>query len=98
MDSVESVCKELEKVLAGLSPAGLGKLDPGVSDKLAALSTAAGAVSMGSGKKLIDNLLDLVNQLKEGKADADRVGIRVTALDFYVKNVLSSGSGAVEDL
>ncbi|MDR1893289.1 MAG: hypothetical protein LBQ61_01180 [Spirochaetales bacterium] len=98
MDSIENVCKELDKILTALSSGDLAKPDPSIPEKLKAASAAAEKLNMGSGKKLIDNLADIVGQLIAGTADAARVGIRVTALDFYVKKILAGDSGAIEEL
>jgi hypothetical protein len=91
MDTVESVCKEVEKVLTDIS--SKGGADDGISASLDKLSAAAETLGMKSGKKLIDNLSAAI---KEGKT-GDSLGVRVTALDFYNKHVLS-GQGTVEDI
>ena len=90
MDTVENVCKEVEKTLADINSKGA---DDAIKAKLDKLSAAAETLGMKAGKKLIDNLS---SALKDGKT-GDSLSVRVTALDFYNKNVLS-GQGAVEDI
>ena len=90
MDTVENVCSEVEKILAEVSSKGG---DDAIKAKLEKLSAAAETLGMKSGKKLIDNLTTALNDGKTG----DSLAVRITALDFYNKNVLS-GQGAVEDI
>ena len=92
METVDHVCTEIEKILAGISSGG-ENIDESISANLNKLSAAAETVGMKSGKKFIDNLL---TALKDGKT-GESLAVRVTALDFYIKNVLS-GHGAVEDI
>ena len=93
MDTVENVCKEIEKSLTKINSTGVENIDEGTRAHLDKLSAAAETVGMKSGKRFIDNLL---TALKEGKT-GDSLAVRITALDFYNKNVLS-GQGAVEDI
>ena len=90
MDTVENVCKEVVKVLADFNAKGA---DDSVKARLEKLSSSAETLGMKSGKKLIDNFL---TALKEGKT-AESLTVRVTALEFYIKNVISS-QGAIEDI
>ena len=93
MDTVENVCKEIEKFLAPLNSGGAANIDGSACANLDKLSAAAEAVGMKAGKKFLDNLS---TALKDGKT-GDSLTVRLTALDFYIKNVLS-GQGAVEDI
>ena len=93
MATVEDVCKEIEKLLAKINPGGAVKVDQSSCAEIDKLSAAAEAVGMKAGKNFLDNLS---NAVKEGKAE-DSLAVRITALDFYNKNVLS-GQGAVEDI
>ena len=92
MDTVEKVCKEIEKFLASVNSGG-ASIDGSACAHLDKLSAAAETVGMKAGKKFIDNLSAA---LKEGKT-GDSLMVRITALDFYNKNVVS-GQGAVEDI
>ena len=91
METVEHVCAEIEKIIAAISSGG--EVDEGARASLDKLSAAAETVGMKSGKKFVDNLSAA---LKDGKT-GESLAVRVTALDFYIKNVLS-GQGAVEDI
>ena len=93
METVDHVCTEIEKILAAISSGGEANIDEGARANLDKLSAAAETVGMKSGKKFIDNLSAA---LKDGKT-GESLAVRVTALDFYIKNVLS-GHGAVEDI
>jgi hypothetical protein len=91
MDTVESVCKEVEKLLVDINAKGGG--DEGINASLEKLSAAAETLGMKSGKQLIDNLS---TALREGKT-GNSLEVRIIALDFYNKNVLN-GQGNVEDI
>ena len=93
VDTVENVCKEIEKILTKIESAGADKIDETMRAQLEKLAGAAETVGMKAGKKFIDNL---TTALKEGKPK-ESLAVRITALDFYNKNVLS-GQGAVEDI
>jgi hypothetical protein len=97
MDSIENVCKEVEKVLGTINAKGIANIDEGVCGDLEKLSAAAETLGMKSGKKLIDNLSTVVKSFKEGKSEEGSVLLRITALDFYNKNVLNS-QGSIEDI
>ncbi|MDR1933573.1 MAG: hypothetical protein LBQ57_12220 [Spirochaetales bacterium] len=97
MDTIENVCKEVEKVLAVVNSKGFANIDDSVCADLDKISAAAETLGMKSGKKLIDNLSAVLKSHKEGKAEETSVSVRLTALDFYNKNVLSN-QGAVEDI
>jgi molecular chaperone GrpE (heat shock protein) len=97
MDTIENVCKELEKIVADINSKGVATVVDAVSPNLEKLSAAAETLGMKSGKKLVDNLSTVLKSFKDGKSEEGSVSVRVTALDFYIKNVLSS-QGAVEDI
>jgi hypothetical protein len=45
---------------------------------------------------LIENLSGAINAIREGKSKAESGHVRLTALEFYLKN--QSGSENIEDL
>ena len=92
MDTVDNLQKELESCINSINSAGLGSLDSQNIDKLDKLSAAAAGFKMNQGKILIDNLSTVLKSFKEGKSTEDSVSIRLTAMDFYLKNTKSSGS------
>ncbi|MDR1625506.1 MAG: hypothetical protein LBT33_03115 [Spirochaetia bacterium] len=97
MDTIENVCKELEKVVADLTAKGAADIDAAMCADIEKISSAAETLGMKSGKKLIDNLSAVIKSFKDGKSEKESVAVRVTALDFYIKNVLSN-QGSVEEI
>ena len=94
--TVEELKKELEKITSGLTSTGFESIDSGTVEKLEKLSAAAGEAGMKEGKHLIGNLLTAIKAIQEGKSKAESGNLRLTALDFYLKNL--SGSENIEDL
>jgi hypothetical protein len=86
MDTAENLQKELAGCVDGINAAGLGSLDLKAIEKLDTLSAAAAGLGMNQGKKLIDNLSAVLKSFKDGKSTEDSVTIRMTAMDFYLKN------------
>jgi hypothetical protein len=97
MDTIENVCKELEKVVADITAKGAANIDIAICADIEKISLASETLGMKSGKKLIDNLSAVLKSFKEGKSEEGSVAVRVTALDFYIKNVLSN-QGSVEEI
>jgi hypothetical protein len=95
METVESLRGELESCVSHITSSGLASLDPADIEKLEQCSAAAAALGMGQGKKLVDNLSTVLKSFKEGAAKEDSVQIRLTAMDFYLKNIQS---GTTEEL
>ena len=92
MDTTENIQKELESCIGSINSAGLDKLDPQNIEKLEKISAAAAACGMNQGKKLVDNLIAVLKTFKEGKSTQDSVSIRLTALDFYLKNTTGAAT------
>ena len=86
MDTVEKVQTELESCLNSINAAGIDKLDSQHIEKLCSISTAADSLGMVQGKKLIENLSDVLRAFTEGNAIGDSVKLRLTALEFYLQN------------
>jgi hypothetical protein len=91
MDSVDGLRGELTSCLAQLTGAGLGSLDPQIIEKLGKFAAAAGGLGMNSGKKLIENLSEVLKSFKDGKSQESSVQVRLTALEFYLQNITGSG-------
>jgi hypothetical protein len=98
MDTIEHVCQDLETLLGNINSSGLTNIDPGIAEKFGELGSAADSLGMKNGKKLIDNLVEVLKSFKDGKAEEGSVSVRITALDFYQKKVLSSLEAGVEDI
>jgi hypothetical protein len=94
MDTVESLREELENCLSGMNSAGFGNFDPQNIEKLEKFAAAAAGLGMNAGKKLIDNLINVLKSFKDGAAGEDSVTVRMTALEFYLQNIKS---GDVEE-
>ena len=94
--TVEELRVELENTVSGLSSSGFGSVDSGVVEKLDKFAVIAGELEMKEGKRLIENLVNVMKAIQEGKSKADSGNVRLTALDFYIKKL--SGGGATEDL
>jgi hypothetical protein len=97
MDAIEGLCGELEAVLSDVAASGFGKVNPEIDEKLGKLSAAADGLGMKTGKKLINNFIEVLKSFQAGKADENSVSVRFTALDFY-KNNIKNNQGEVEDL
>jgi ribosomal protein L7/L12 len=94
--TVEELKAELEKVISDLTATEFENIDPGIIEKIKALSETASELGMKEGKRLIENLSGAINAIKEGRSKAESGNIRLTALEFYLKN--QSGSENIEDL
>jgi hypothetical protein len=95
MDTVETLQKELEKCVNSINSTGPGSMDLQNIEKLDKMSIAAAELGMKQGKQLIDNLSAVIKSYKEGNSKEDSVSIRLTAIDFYLKNTLG---GDIEEL
>jgi hypothetical protein len=91
MDTVESLREELEKCISGINSAGFGNFDPQNIDKLEKFAATAAGLGMNAGKKLVDNLTEVLKSFKDGGTKEDSVTVRLTALEFYLQNIKSGG-------
>jgi len=94
--TVEELRTELETIISGLTSSGFDNIDSGNLEKLDKFAAVAGELGMNEGKRLIENLVGAMKAIQEGKSKADSGTVRLTALNFYVKNL--SGSENTEDL
>ena len=94
--TVEELRAELETLISSLTSSGFENLDSGVMEKMEKYLATAGDLGMNEGKRLIENLLGAIKSINEGKSKAESANVRLTALDFYLKNL--SGSEHIEDL
>ena len=98
MDTIGTLCQEMESILSGINAAGLKNMDPGVIDKIEKIGQTAEKFLMKTGKKLCDNLVASLKSFQEGKSDENSVTLRMTAIDFYIKKVLSEKEDDIKDL
>ncbi|MDR1903744.1 MAG: hypothetical protein LBQ88_15865 [Treponema sp.] len=93
--TVEELRDKLEMVISNLTSSGFGNADPGVMEALDGYAVAAGELGMKSGKKLVENLSAVLKSRKSGESTDESVSVRITAMDFYLKNIQS---GTEEEL
>ena len=96
MDTVEKIHSELESCLKGINSGGLSNLDAKIIEKLEKIVPAAAGLGMEQGKKLTENLSEVLKTFKEGKSNESSVAVRITALDFYLQNI--KGTDSTEEL
>lgn len=87
---------ELETIISGLSSSGFENISSETVEKLEKLAVSAAESGMKEGKRLMENLLSTVKSIREGSSKAESGNVRLTALDFYFKNLPSSEH--IEDL
>ncbi|MDR2186344.1 MAG: hypothetical protein LBO80_11875 [Treponema sp.] len=97
MDAIETIRGELEQVLSDINASGYANVEAGILDRLNTISATAEKLGMKNGKKLIDNLSDVLKSFKEGKSEEKSVALRFTALEFYNNNIKAE-TGEVEEL
>ena len=94
--TVEELRAELKSIISGLTSSGFENIDSGIIEKLDKLAIIAGESVMQEGKRLIENLSGAMKAIKEGTSKSESGNVRLTALDFYLKNL--SDSENTEDL
>jgi hypothetical protein len=98
MATIEEFSNELGKLLADITAGGIGSISAANCDQLGTLGASADGLGMKNGKKLIDNLVETVKSFQAGKSEEKSVSVRLTALDFYQKNIASGQSEEIEDI
>jgi polyhydroxyalkanoate synthesis regulator phasin len=86
----------LEALITSLKSSGFDSVSSTVLEKLDKLIVASGEIGMKEGKRLIENLSGAIKAIREEKSKAESGNIRLTALDFYVNNLLHNEN--IEDL
>jgi KaiC/GvpD/RAD55 family RecA-like ATPase len=94
--TVEELWAELEKVVSSLANAGFKSIDVETVEKLEKFAATAAELGMNEGKRMVENLCKTMKAIQEGKSNSDSGSLRLTALDFYLKN--HSANETVEDL
>ncbi|MCL2480417.1 MAG: hypothetical protein FWF38_01755 [Spirochaetaceae bacterium] len=99
MGSEKQLCQELDIIISDINTSGIKKVAPVAVEKLEKISAEASGLGMKAGKGLIDNFIEVLKLFQSGKSSEDSVSLRLTALDFYKKNVLENNSDTnVEEL
>ena len=96
--NVKQLCQELEKIISEINSSGLNKITPETLAKLEKISSEAQGLGMGTGKGLIDNCIEVLKSFQAGKSNENSVSVRLTALEFYKKNILENPSDSEEEL
>ena len=96
MDAIDEMHKALKEFLEKINSTGIENINSADIEKLDKFSIDAKGLGMDQGKKLIDNLSIILKSFKEGKSGIGSVSIRITALDFYLKN--TQGGASTEEL
>ncbi|MCL2792765.1 MAG: hypothetical protein FWD87_06715 [Spirochaetaceae bacterium] len=95
MGNAKQLCEELDKILSGISNFNI---TPETMGKLEKISADADGFGMKTGKRLVDNFVEVLKSFQAGKSGEDSVSLRLTALEFYKKNILESTSETEEEL
>ena len=88
--TIEELRTELKTIISSITSSGFENVDPVTIEKLDKLAAAAGESVMQEGKRLIENLSGVIKAIREGKSQAESGNVRLTALDFYLKNLTDS--------
>jgi len=82
--SEEEVRIELDKVVSSLNESGFGAVSIEVSTRLEQLKTSADEWGMKEGSHLINNLITVIRDIRDGKSKPESGKIRLIALEFYL--------------
>jgi hypothetical protein len=94
--TIEELRTELAMIISSLTSSGFNNADSNILDKLSKLILATGESGMKEAKRLLENLLGAIKAIQEGKSQPESGTVRLTALDFYLKNLPSSEN--IEDI
>jgi len=90
--TVEELKTELEKIISSLTSSGFDDVDPVIVGKLEELIAFAEKSRIKEGKRLLENLLSAIKSAKEGESKTKSCNVRLMALDFYVRKLLTAGN------
>jgi hypothetical protein len=93
--TIDELHTKLDALIKGFPASGFDAVADNVVADLTSCSGQAVELGMKSGQQLISNLAEALKTRKTGGNTDESVQLRLTALDFYVKNIQS---GATEDL
>jgi len=94
--TIEDLRTELKLIISSLTSSGFDNADPKIMEKVDNAAITAGESGMKEAKHLLENLSGAIKAIQEGKSQAESGTVRLTALDFYLKNLPDSES--IEDL
>jgi len=94
--TIEELRTELGTIISSLTASGFTNTDSKILEKIDKSITAANESGMKEAKRLLENLSGAIKAIQEGKSQAESGTVRLTALDFYLKNLPSNEN--IEDL
>ena len=94
--TIEDLRTELKLIISSLTSSGFDNADPKIVEKVNKIAVAADESGLKEVKRLLDNLSGAIKAIQEGKSQAESGTVRLTALDFYLKNLPDGES--IEDL
>ena len=94
--TIEELRTELGTIISSLTSSGFDNVDSKIMDKIDKLIVTTGESGMKEVKRLLENLSGAIKAIQEGKSQAESGAVRLTALDFYLKNLPDNES--IEDL
>ncbi|MCL2295375.1 MAG: hypothetical protein FWC36_11035 [Spirochaetes bacterium] len=97
MGNVKNLCQELNTIISEINSSAF-KIAPASMEKLEKIGADAAELNMKAGKGLIDNLIGVLKSFQAGKSNEDSVSLRLTALEFYIKNILENPADTEEEL
>ena len=83
----EELRTELGTIISSLTSSGFNSTDSEIVEKIDKLILATSESGMKEAKHLLENLLGAIEAIQEGKSQAESGTVRLTALDFYLKNL-----------
>jgi len=84
--TVEELLRTLEKMSSELASSGFENVDPKTMEKLREIALKAGELQMKEGKHLTENVISCIKAIQDGRSKIQSGYLRLTALDFYLKN------------
>jgi hypothetical protein len=94
--TIEDLRTELKLIISSLTSSGFDNADPKIMEKVDNLAATAGESGMKEAKHLLENLSGAIKAIQEGKSQTESGTVRLTALDFYLKNLPDNEN--IEDL
>jgi polyhydroxyalkanoate synthesis regulator phasin len=85
--TIEELRRELGTIISSLTSLGFNNTESITMEKIDKLTFATGELGMKEAKRLLENLSGAIKAIQEGKSQAESGTVRLTALDFYLKNL-----------
>jgi len=85
--TIEDLRTELNAIISILTSSGFDNTDPKTIDKIDKVAASAGESGMKEAKHLLENLSGAIKAIQDGKSQTESGIVRLTALDFYLRNL-----------